>query len=248
MISEVYEYCKNRFEGENFDEKWEEYQKLPPFKISQNVNDVGGISEEAHFIMRTAAKYYMEKVFEAMKIDLTDPNVSGEKGTPYRIIKMWTGAHLEDDSELMSGRWMNEPRMAYFPDDSSESGRPVFVKTDLNAVCSHHVIRFGEDYYDEDSFVVIGYIPEGYIGGISKINRLVNFCARRGWLQEDLTKYIGEKIKEKFKTTSVYVALFNMKHGCASYRGACDTRAATTTIFKSGKFKDDPSLIPSKYQ
>jgi GTP cyclohydrolase I len=70
----------------------------------------------------------------------------------------------------------------------------------------------------------------------------------RGWLQEDLTATIGKKISRIADSKSVYVALFNMKHGCASFRGAKDTQAATSTIYKTGRFADESNLVPLKYQ
>jgi GTP cyclohydrolase I len=251
------EFIKKRYalkyDIKNFEKYYKEYQNIKPFKVNENIYETNQtISDEAHYILRLTATYKMKEVLESLKIDLEDANVyenieQGNIGTFGRIAKMFTGSYPEDNYELMSGRWNKAPRMAVFPNDK-DNHNPVFVKTDLNAVCSHHFIRFGEDYYDEDSFIVIGYIPEKYLGGISKINRFVNWCARRGWLQEDLTRYIGKKIEENFKTNSVYVGLFNMKHGCTAFRGACDNRAATTSIYSTGEFLTNPELIPPKYR
>lgn len=255
MTEDVIEYTRAKFYDTypeyDFEEYLDEYLKLKPFKISENVEIVGGISPQAHFIMKTMTQYYIEHAFAAMKIDMSDPNVvadplTGNIGTPGRVAKTWTGADLEDTSELLSGRWTKEPRMASFR--SNEAKNPVFVETSLDAVCSHHLIRFGDDNHDQDSFVVVGYFPEDEFGGISKINRYVRWCAARGWLQESLTNYIGEKIKEKFKTESVYVGIFNAKHGCASFRGALDRNACTSTVYISGKFKENMDLIPQKYR
>ena len=229
-------------------EKWVlRYELLDPFKISENVE----VEPEVHFIMRMASEYYMLKVFDAMKIDMSDPNVmsdisTGNIGTPGRIIKSWVGKNNNDLNELLSARWCEEPRMATFPNDKQIKD-PVFVTTKIDAVCSHHLIRFGDDGNNESS-VVIGYIPELKLGGISKINRFVEWCSRRGWLQEDLTNYIGEKIKEVFETRSVYVRMFGMKHGCASYRGVKDRESSTSTTFISGEFKKNPSIIPKRFR
>ena len=239
---------------EEFRELLEIYKQTKSFKINENIfSDTDNYwDDKLHYLMRLIATEKMKEVFKALKIDLTDSNIAenleeGNIGTFGRIAKMFSGADIDDINELMSGRFNKPPRMAVFPNES-DNHNPVFVKTDLNAVCSHHFIRFGEDYFDDDSFIVIGYIPKNYLGGISKINRFVNWCARRGWLQEDLTKYIAKKIEENFKTDSVYVALFNMKHGCTAFRGACDTRSGTTTIYLSGEFKTNPDLIPPKYR
>lgn len=251
------EFIKKRFllefDGKDFEKYYNEYQNIKPFKANENIFETGQkCSKEAHYILRLSATYHMREVLKALKIDLDDSNVKeelelGNIGTFGRIAKMFSGAYLDDTDELMSGRFNPPPRMAVFPNEN-DNHNPVFVKTDLNAVCSHHFIRFGEDYFDESSFIVIGYIPRKYLGGISKINRFVNWCARRGWLQEDLTKYIAQKIEENFKTDSVYVGLFNLKHGCTAYRGARDTRSGTTTIYVSGEFKTNPDLIPPKYR
>lgn len=231
----------------------QEYRALRPFRVNENIHESGqSISEEAHYVMRLHAMFYMGEVLDALKIDRSDPNVMeaaelGNIGTAGRIAKMYTGADPEDDRELMSGRWNREPRMATFP-NKAHTHDPVFVTTQLDAVCSHHFIRFGQDQADAGSVVVVGYIPREKLGGISKINRFVNWCARRGWLQEDLTRYIGNKIMETFETDSVYVGLSNLKHGCTAFRGACDINASTSTMYVTGEFERDRSLIPLKFQ
>jgi len=253
------EFIKKRFflkfscSEEEFENYYLEYQNIKPFKANENIFETGQtISKEAHYILRLSATYNMREVLKSLKIDLEDSNISENIdneniGTFGRIAKMFSGSDLDDTDELMSGRFNKSPRMAVFPNEN-QNYNPVFVKTDLNAVCSHHFIRFGEDYFDDNSFIVIGYIPKDYLGGISKINRFVNWCARRGWLQEDLTKYIAKQIENNFKTESVYVGLFNMKHGCTAFRGACDIRSGTTTIYVSGEFKTNLDLIPPKYR
>lgn len=231
----------------------EEYRALQPFRVNENIHESGQtLSEEAHYVMRLHAMFYMGRVLDALKIDRNDPNVReepslGNLGTAGRIAKMYAGADPEDERELMSGRWNPEPRMATFP-NGAQTHEPVFVTTQLDAVCSHHFIRFGQDQADPGSVVVVGYIPREKLGGISKINRFVNWCARRGWLQEDLTRYIGKKIMQTFETESVYVGLFNLKHGCTAFRGACDINASTSTSYVTGEFERDRSLIPLKFQ
>lgn len=96
----------------------------------------------------------------------------------------------------------------------------------------------------------MGYIPEnGVKGGLSKVARYIrDYSSRRPWLQEDLCNYVGNKIKEKFQSESVYILMRKINHGCTWTRGANDQDAGTTTIFASGKFKEDKSLIPEKYR
>ncbi len=234
-----------KFPNSNYEEVVDKYLNLPEFKVSENIHELNyEINDEIHYLMRLVTTELLKITFVAMKIDLNDSNVIE---TPYRIAKMFLGKDLNDTKELLSGRWNRLPKISVFPNEN-HNHNPVFIKTSLDAVCSHHFIRFGDDNSDSGSYVVIGYIPRNKIGGISKINRLVEWCARRGWLQEELTNYIGKKIEEYFETDSVYVKLFNIKHGCTTYRGACDRNASTTTVYASGEFLTNPSIIPLEYR
>jgi len=229
------------------------FNKMNKFKVSENVWTQGiTINQGIHCIMRGLSTIIMSNLFEDfLKIDHNDPNVAGSItddniGTAGRVIKMLTGKDLNDTKELMSGRWTKPPRMARFPAKENEQGNPVFVKSRLDAVCSHHFVPFND--MSENAYCVVGYIPEKYVGGISKINRFVEWVGARGWLQEDLTEIIANTIKERFKTKSVYVCLKNIKHGCASSRGIKDRNASTSTVIATGVFKESNSLIPSEFR
>ena len=251
---ELYNFAQERYTGSRpFNGAWKDYTLLPDFPANGNILDyTKNYDSDVLQVVRLVTQYYLTSAFQAMKIDLNDDNVKefisdGNIGTPGRLAKLLTTSSITDMSESLAGRWTKRPRMASFP---NETGRhdPVFVTTRLDAMCSHHFIRFGDDHRDKDSFVVVGYIPREKLGGISKINRFVDWCARRGWLQENLTQYIAEEVETAFETDSVWVALINNKHGCASTRGACDREAATTTIYASGDFQKDPTLVPSKFR
>ena len=254
LTKECLSYVKERFKG-NFNKAKKGYLELKAFAPDENVHEVGRfIDDDIHMFVRLVTQYHMTNVFHAMKIDMNNVNVAedlenGNISTPGRIAKMWTGKNLEDNTELLSGRWMKEPRMASFK-DGDESGEVIWVETSLRGVCSHHVISFTDDASDKESKVVIGYVvKDGIRGGISKINRYVrDYAARRMWLQESLCSYVGKKIEEKFNSDSVYVGMFKIKHGCASLRGVCDINAGTTTVYKSGDFKTNSELIPEKYK
>ena len=246
----------DKFPNGNFEEDLKIYSNIVPFAPHMNLWESGQeVTAGAHYIMRIYTQLLLSEVFKAMKIDLRDENVkecveSGNIGTPGRLAKMWCGANLDDNSEMLSGRWIKEPRMASFQRDEEPNQTPVWIETQIRAVCSHHFIGFQNNPNDKDSFVVVGYIPEkGIKGGLSKISRFVrDYASRRPWLQEDLCTYVGNKIKEKFKSESVYVAMHKINHGCTWTRGANDQDAGTTTTFISGKFAENPNLIPEKYR
>ena len=247
---------ENKFEKVSFKKVLEEYNGIKAFAPDGNVWESGQtISDECHYLMRLITQYYLTEAFKGMKVDLTDENVKedievGNIGTPGRIAKMWCSSSTKDDSEQLSGRWIKEPRMASFQRYDNPDQQPIWVETQIRAVCSHHMIGFQNNPRDDDSFVVVGYVPSGGVkGGLSKVSRFVrDFSSRRPWLQEDLTEYIGRKISEQFKTNSVFVGLYKINHGCTWTRGANDQDAGTTTTFLSGKFLEDKSLIPEKYK
>ena len=170
-----------------------------------------------------------------MKVDLNDDNIKElnlGKGTPGRIAKMWVGADPEDTSELGSGRFNKEPYISYFP--ATNSTHDIITKeVDLVSCCSHHFLPFSS--YDGGK-VIIKYKPDKYLIGISKLQRYVTWCARRFWLQEDLTNYIGEQIKRIAKTEDVYIRCEAIVHGCEKFRGANSKEGNLTTEYRSGCF------------
>lgn len=239
MPNPIRQFVKPRFKEVfpdfNFMDAWEEYQNLAKFKISENVEKVGGISEQGHFIMRTVTEYHFIQAFKAMKIDLNDPNVGGDKGTPYRVAKMYCGAHLNDDSELLSGRWANKPNMTSFPNESKQCF-PITKKVDILSVCSHHVAPFSTMFRD-DAYAIISYIPDKQVLGISKLQRIVDWVARRGHLQEELTVKIYKEVSKAAGTDSVYVRLSGLVHTCESLRGTQSKDGAFTSEHYGGEFK-----------
>lgn len=245
----VYDYVKSRWgiyheSYEGFEEAFADWRKLPPFKASENIFEIGGdIDEKTHLVMRLAVQYHLTQAFEAMKIDMDDPNVyeepeMGNIGTPGRIAKIWCGASLDEESELGHGRWIYPPRLAEFPNTNNDNF--VIEKTiELTANCSHHFIPF-TTMNNSKSYCVIKYIPKKTVIGISKLSRFVNdYVAKRFWLQEDLTRHIGEAIKKITQSDSVYVRLFELQHGCERFRGARDSEGGMTTEYKTGYFLDE---------
>jgi GTP cyclohydrolase I len=198
--------------------------------------------------MRLIATEKLKEVFEALKIDNEDDNVKeeyevGNIGTAGRIIKMWSGADTKDDRELMSGRFHKPVRLAKFPNEISEDyDNPIIKEVDLTAVCSHHFAPFSTKFSDS-SKVVIAYIPDKYVLGISKLQRVVRYIAQRGWLQEDLTRAIYKEISISAQTKDVYVKLKNIKHSCEFLRGALSESEGFTTEYFGGKFRTNKELL-----
>lgn len=244
LIKKLEDKFDKRFlfnQGLSFNEALKEYQSLKDFAPDGNVSDVAdfGISDEAHFIMRTLTQHYIEQAFMAMKIDLTNPNVAsddeGNIGTPGRIAKVWCGFDTHDDTELGSGRWSHKPRLATFPNTHLDKF-PITKQVKLTSNCSHHFLPFSS-VFREDAKVVISYIPGKKVLGISKLQRLVDWVSSRFFLQEDLTRKIFEEIKEAAETDDVFVGLYNIQHTCESLRGTKSIDGAFSSIYYDGEFK-----------
>ncbi len=232
----VRDHFLQQYPMENFSTYWNEYNQLRDFKISDNVETVGGISEQAHFIMRTITEYHFVQAFKAMKIDLNDANVGGEKGTPYRITKMYCGSSLDDDTELLSGRWSNRPAIANFPNEQNQRF-PITKRIDIVSVCSHHLAPFSTLFRD-GAYAIISYIPDEKVLGISKLQRIVDWVARRGHLQENLTKMIYDEISNAAETSSVYVKLSGLVHTCESLRGTQSNEGSFSSEYYGGDFEN----------
>lgn len=239
----IKKYVMEQWNARGFTKKYgalkyslEEYEKLQDFKIDENVEQVGGITEGAHKVMMIVSQYYMEKVFAAMKIDMNDGNVAGDKGTPYRIVKMWTGKDLGDETELMCGRWADKPRLATFDNDMG-SKFPITKQVDVVSVCSHHAAPFST-MFREDSYAIVSYIPKDKVLGISKLQRIVDWVARRGHLQETLTKAIYTEVSKAAETDDVYVGLFSLVHTCEKLRGSQANEGAFTSEYYGGKYEE----------
>jgi len=256
MKSWVLNEFPKKYSKKYFEEAWKEYQKIKAFKINENIFETNPdikYTKEVQHIVKLCTTYYLTAAFSAMKIDLTDPNVLRDKkkgniGTPGRIAKMWVGANLSDDTELLSGRWIKSPRLASFPEDDGSdfgypltTGIPITKRVDIVAVCSHHTAPFSS-MFRPDAYALISYIPDGKMLGISKLQRITDYVARRGWLQEDLTKALYKEVADAAGTPNVYVRLYNIVHNCEFLRGAQSKDGCFTSEYYGGSFKTHPKI------
>ena len=247
--NEVIAFVRERFlrkvdDKRRFKKALQKYMEIKPFGLHENIYEVQQCEydEDVLLIARLVTQFYITKAFEAMKINLDDPNVAedlddGNIGTPGRIAKMWTASSLTDDSELLCGRWTKPPRIASFPNEHPEKEIPITKRITINAVCSHHTAVFSTQW-GEDSYAIVSYIPEKKVLGISKLQRLTDWVARRGWLQEELTEELYRKISEAAETKNVYVKMVNVVHSCELNRGSKNPHGGFTTEAYGGLFED----------
>jgi GTP cyclohydrolase IA len=162
------------------------------------------------------------EIMHILGLDLTDDSL---KGTPRRVAKMYV-------QEIFSGlNPKNKPKIALF--ENKYKYNEMLVEKDITfySNCEHHFVPiFGKAH--------VAYISNGKVIGLSKINRVVQYFAKRPQVQERLTVQIAQALKEMLQTEDVAV-LIDAKHLCVSSRGVNDVNSATVTAQYSGRFQED---------
>lgn len=167
-------------------------------------------------------QHYFGKIMEELGLDMTDDSLSG---TPYRVAKMYV-------KEMFSGlNPENKPKLSTF--DNKYSYRKMLVEQDItiDSACEHHFLPI-------TGLAHVAYIPEGKVIGLSKINRLVNYYARRPQVQERLCLQIMKDLQRVLNTENVIV-MVSAKHLCVSTRGIKDKSSFTTTLEYGGEFNKE---------
>ncbi|TYP97411.1 GTP cyclohydrolase I [Tenacibaculum adriaticum] len=170
--------------------------------------------------------YLFAEIMNTMGLDLTDDSL---KGTPNRVAKMYI-------DEIFSGlNPANKPEITLF--ENKYEYNQMLVEKDITfySNCEHHFVPIiGKAH--------VAYISSGKVIGLSKLNRIVQYYAKRPQVQERLTNQIGEDLKSILQTEDVAV-IINAKHLCVSSRGIKDDTSATVTTFYSGKFSNQSKIV-----
>ena len=161
-------------------------------------------------------------IMETLGLDLTDDSL---KGTPKRVAKMYV-------KEIFNGlNPANKPNMAMFDNKYQYNQMLVEKNISFYSNCEHHFVPIiGKAH--------VAYISNGTVVGLSKLNRLVQYFAKRPQVQERLTMQIGKELQKALGTDDIAV-LIDAKHLCVASRGVEDDTSSTITAFYSGKFKED---------
>lgn len=166
--------------------------------------------------------FYFSKIMKTMGLDLTDDSLIN---TPNRVAKMYV-------KEIFSGLDpKNKPEITVFENNYGYENMLVEKNITLYSNCEHHFVPIiGK--------VHVAYIPNKYVLGLSKINRLVQYYAKRPQVQERLTMQIMESLQEVLQHNDVAV-LIEADHLCVSSRGIQDTNSSTVTSSFGGSFQDE---------
>ena len=165
---------------------------------------------------------HFREIMHIMGLDLTDDSL---KGTPHRVAKMYV-------KEVFSGlNPKNKPVAKLFENKYKYNEMLVEKNISFYSNCEHHFVPIiGKAH--------VAYISNGKVIGLSKLNRLVEYFAKRPQVQERLTMQIGNELKDALGTEDVAV-IMDAYHMCVSSRGINDTNSSTVTSFYSGKFETD---------
>ena len=162
-----------------------------------------------------------EEIMDVMGLDLNDDSL---KGTPQRVAKMYI-------DEIFSGlNPANKPKVALFDNKYQYNQMLVEKNITFYSNCEHHFVPIiGKAH--------VAYISSGKVIGLSKLNRIVQYYAKRPQVQERLTNQIASELKTILETEDVAV-IIDAKHLCVSSRGIKDDTSATVTSYYGGAFNN----------
>ncbi|GGW69996.1 GTP cyclohydrolase I [Winogradskyella epiphytica] len=159
------------------------------------------------------------EIMDVLGLDLTDDSL---QGTPKRVAKMYI-------DEIFSGLDpKNKPKIALFDNKYQYNQMLVEKNITFYSNCEHHFVPIiGKAH--------VAYKSSGKVIGLSKLNRIVQYYAKRPQVQERLTNQIANELKTVLNTEDVAV-IIDAKHLCVASRGVQDDTSATVTTYYGGEF------------
>lgn len=177
--------------------------------------------------LKKGIAHHMSEIMKMLGLDLEDASL---RETPNRIAKMYV-------DELFRGLdYHNFPKCTAIPRQGAFHGEEMVIERGItvHSTCEHHFITI-------DGKATVAYIPDKLVVGLSKMNRVVDFFARRPQVQERLTSQIMVALQTILETQSVAVHI-GAVHYCVKARGIMDQSSDTHTLALGGKFLEDRDL------
>lgn len=183
--------------------------RMDAFKLS---------SEEKIDIIKDDVRH----ILETLGLDLTDDSLNG---TPNRVAKMFV-------NEIFGGLDPKKKPKASTFDNKYKYGEMLVEKNiTVYSTCEHHLLPIVGRAH-------VAYISNGTVVGLSKMNRVVDYFAKRPQVQERLTIQIVKELQEVLNTQDV-ACVIDAKHLCVNSRGIRDIESSTVTSEFGGKFKEE---------
>lgn len=162
------------------------------------------------------------QILTTLGMDLTDDSL---KGTPNRVAKMFV-------KEIFGGlNPSKKPSSSTFENNYKYGEMLVEKNITLYSTCEHHLLPIVGRAH-------VAYISNGKVIGLSKMNRIVDYFARRPQVQERLTMQIVQELQKALDTQDV-ACVIDAKHLCVNSRGIRDIESSTVTSEFGGKFKEE---------
>ncbi|WP_350291134.1 GTP cyclohydrolase I FolE [uncultured Croceitalea sp.] len=167
-------------------------------------------------------KKNVSEIMHTLGLDLNDDSLSG---TPNRVAKMYV-------KEIFGGlNPVKKPNSSTF-DNKYKYGEMLVEKNiTLYSTCEHHLLPIVGRAH-------VAYISKGTVVGLSKMNRIVDYFAKRPQVQERLNIQIVKELQNVLGTEDV-ACVIDAKHLCVNSRGIRDIESSTVTAEYGGKFKEE---------
>ena len=163
----------------------------------------------------------VKDILITLGMDLTDDSL---RGTPRRVAKAFV-------KELFMGlNPKNQPKASTFDNNYNYEEMLVEKNIIVYSTCEHHLLPIVGRAH-------VAYISNGKVIGLSKMNRIVDYFAKRPQVQERLTMQIVQFMQESLGTKDV-ACVIDAKHLCVNSRGIKDIESSTITAEFGGKFKE----------
>ena len=167
-------------------------------------------------------KGHVYEIMHTLGMDMTDDSLMG---TPKRVAKMYV-------NEIFGGlNPEKKPKASTFENNYKYGEMLVEKNITVYSTCEHHLLPIiGRAH--------VAYISSGRVVGLSKMNRIVNYFAKRPQVQERLTMQVVKELQKALETEDV-ACIIDAKHLCVNSRGINDIESSTVTSEFGGKFKDE---------
>ena len=182
-----------------------------------------GAEDEARADEARAAQAaaHFRAAFEALGLDMKDPNL---EGTDRRLVRSYR--------ELFAGLAARRPpEVRTFPNPERYGQMVAVTDIPFHSVCAHHLLPFFGKIH-------VGYIPRDRLVGLSKLARVVEYYARRPQIQERLTMQVVGLLEERLRPGGTMVVV-QARHFCMEMRGVSKAGATTTTSAVRGAFEEE---------
>lgn len=201
---------------------------------NNNLISIGDKSYGARHLDRkdkiSQIEHHFHEIMLILGLDLKDDSLID---TPNRVAKMYV-------NEIFWGLdWEAFPKCTTVDNKMQYNEMVVERNINVQSNCEHHFVVI-------DGLATVAYVPKQKVLGLSKINRIVEYFAKRPQIQERLTEQIFHTLRYILETDDVAV-MIDAQHYCVKSRGVEDTGSSTVTSRLGGGFKTDPAARQEFY-